>query len=155
MMHIQYIFVLSIHHLKPYDIMKALSHSQIATIKTIQHWNSTGLIHGNTKYYRGLPVSLFRDIVEKKRTREMLKDSNFSNLRPLERIRIMLRQSLSNKGTSYHKVLIMGNTGIYYASPVYGHSDYNKIRVMDANPRNIRIMELFNNIVGYKPQTSI
>jgi hypothetical protein len=130
--------------------MKAsLSQSQIATIREIKAWNSTGMIHGNTKHFRGLPVSLFRDIVDKKKARELLKDSNYSNLRPLERIRIMLNQSLSNKGTNYHKVLIMGNTGIYYASPVYLHSDYNKVRVMDASPRNIRIMELFNKLVGY------
>ena len=134
--------------------MKALTKSQIATIRGIQHWNSTGMLHGNTKNFRGLPVSLFRSIVEKKRTREMLKDSNFSKIRPLERIRIMLRQSIANKGTNYHKVLIMGNTGIYYASPVYLHSDYNKVRIMDINPKNIRIMQLFNKIVGYKPQTS-
>ena len=134
--------------------MRTLTHSQIATIREIRAWNSTGMIHGNTKHFKGLPVSLFRDIVEKKKARELLKDSNFSNLRPLERIRIMLRQSIANKGTNYHKVMIMGNTGIYYASPVYGHSDYNKVRIMDINPRNIRIMELFNKIVGYKPQTS-
>jgi hypothetical protein len=128
--------------------MKSLTQSQIATIRGIQSWNSTGLIHGNTKHYRGIPVSLFRDIVDKKKARELLKDSNYSNLRLMERIKIMLNQSLSNKGTNYHKVMIMGNTGIYLASPVYGHSDYNKVRVMDISPRNIRIMELFNKIVG-------
>lgn len=129
--------------------MKALTQSQIATIRGIRAWNSTGMIHGNTKHYKGLPVSLFRDIVEKKKARELLRDSNYSNLRLMERIRIMLNQSIANKGTSYHKVMIMGNTGIYYASPIYLHSDYNKVRVMDITPRNIRIMELFNKIVGY------
>jgi hypothetical protein len=39
-------------------------------------------------------------------------------------------------GTNYIKVLIEGNTHIYWAHPGYGHSDYNKGKAMPNTPKH-------------------
>lgn len=46
--------------------------------------------------------------------------------------------------TNYFKTMILGNTGIYYASPIYKHSDYNKTRLFDINEDNLKLMDFFN-----------
>lgn len=51
--------------------------------------------------------------------------------------------SHKNKGTSYYKTIIKGKTGWYYASPTYGHEDYNKTRLFDINPENDKLVENF------------
>ena len=61
--------------------------------------------------------------------------------------REMLKSSLRYKGTNYFKVLLEGNRNIYYASPIYGHEDYNKSRVFVKTDKTMRILELFNKIV--------
>jgi predicted P-loop ATPase/GTPase len=38
--------------------------------------------------------------------------------------------------TSYGKVLVEGNNNIYWASPNFGHSDYNKSRAFENTPEN-------------------
>lgn len=37
---------------------------------------------------------------------------------------------LANEGSPYAKVPMMGHTNLYFCSPVYGHSDYNKWRAI-------------------------
>lgn len=39
-------------------------------------------------------------------------------------------------GTNYAKVLIEGNSNIYWAHPSYGHRDYNKSRALENNEAN-------------------
>jgi len=58
--------------------------------------------------------------------------------------------SLECANTNYFKVLIEGNTGIYYASAAYGHSDYNKSRVFNKTPETLKLMQIFNLIVNKK-----
>ena len=48
-------------------------------------------------------------------------------------------------GTNYHKIMIEGNTGIYYCSPIYLHQDYNKSRLFDKNKATLKLMDLFNS----------
>lgn len=43
---------------------------------------------------------------------------------------IMLRQLLTKPISSYSKAPIMGYTRLYFASPWYGHKDYNKHRTV-------------------------
>jgi hypothetical protein len=38
--------------------------------------------------------------------------------------------------TPYGKILVVGNTSIYWASPNFGHSDYNKSRAFENTPEN-------------------
>ena len=124
--------------------MKNLNTKQIEQVKHLNPWTNTQF-HGNRKYVGCLTVQQVQTIVQKKIDRETAKYCPPTNV--YARIRGLIKQSIEAKGTNYFKVLIEGCTGIYYASPVYGHSDYNKTRVFDATPVNIRIMNLFNKIV--------
>jgi hypothetical protein len=56
----------------------------------------------------------------------------------------ILRRMRDAKGTGYFKKLIPGHTKIYLASPVFGHSDYNKTAIMELNADSLRFMEEFN-----------
>jgi hypothetical protein len=128
--------------------MKNLSAKQIAQVKEIKTWTSTKF-HGNTKKVGSLLVTDLKVIVAKKVSRELAKidTSKKSNV---QKVRELLQWSIQTKGTGYFKVLIEGNTGIYYASPAYGHSDYNKSRVFEKNAETIKLMQLFNSIINKK-----
>lgn len=128
--------------------MKNLSAKQIAQVKEIKTWTSTKF-HGNTKKVGSLLVTDFKAIVAKKVSRELAKidTSKKSNV---QKVRELLQWSIQTKGTGYFKVFIEGNTGIYYASPVYGHSDYNKSRVFEKNAETLKLMQLFNSIINKK-----
>jgi hypothetical protein len=124
-----------------------LSQKQIETIKAIQPWQNA-TFHGNKRTVNGIPVTLFRAIIEKKRKRQMIASHSSSHERTTEKVLRLLSNSIRTKGTGYHKILIQGNTNIYYASPVHLHSDYNKSIVMPITPANIRLMNLFNSLVN-------
>jgi hypothetical protein len=52
---------------------------------------------------------------------------------------ILFAKSQVNDGsikTNYAKVLIEGNSNIYWAHPIYGHRDYNKSRAFENNEAN-------------------
>jgi hypothetical protein len=126
--------------------MKNLTAKQIAEVKDIKTWTSTKF-HGNTKKVGSLSVADFKSIVSKKISREYrrIDTSKKSNV---QTVRSLINQSLQAKGTSYFKIMIEGNTGIYYASAVYGHSDYNKSRLFEKNAETLKLMKLFNSIVN-------
>jgi hypothetical protein len=50
--------------------------------------------------------------------------------------------------TSYGKILIEGNSNIYWASPAYGHSDYNKHIAFPNTLRNRKVMQLINAFIA-------
>ena len=56
----------------------------------------------------------------------------------------LLERSKNAVDTNYFKLMVKGNTGIYYAHPAYGHADYNKHRVCDITPYTLRLMKQFN-----------
>jgi hypothetical protein len=125
--------------------MTNLTAKQIEQVKQIKAWTSTRF-HGNRKKVGGLPIADFRAIVAKKKTREYAKidTSNKSNIQV---VKSCINQSLKAKGSNYFKIMIEGNTNIYYAHPVYGHSDYNKSRLFPKNTQTLKLMQLFNAIV--------
>lgn len=49
---------------------------------------------------------------------------------------------------NYSKIMIEGNRHIYWASPVYQHSDYNKSRAMPNTERNREVMRVINNYLA-------
>jgi len=123
-----------------------LTKKQIEEVKKLQSCSNTSF-HGNRKKINGVPVKLIKEIVEKKRQREKGRATTIS----IEsRVKKLLAWSLECKGTNYYKILIEGNTGIYYASPVYLHADYNKKRVFDKNEKTLKLMNLFNKILSKK-----
>jgi hypothetical protein len=128
--------------------MKNLSTKQIEQVKGIKTWTSTKF-HGNTKKVGALLVTDLKAIFAKKVSRELAKIDN-SKKSNVQKCRELLQRSIESKGTGYFKVLIEGNTGIYYASPVYQHSDYNKSRVFEKNAETLRLMQLFNSIINKK-----
>ena len=123
-----------------------LTKKQIEEVKKLQSCSNTSF-HGNRKKINGVPVKLIKEIVEKKRQREKGRATTIS----IEsRVKKLLTWSLECKGTNYYKILIEGNTGIYYASPIYLHADYNKSRVCDKNEKTLKLMNLFNKILNKK-----
>ena len=52
--------------------------------------------------------------------------------------------------TPYSKVLVKGNTSIYWASPIYKHSDYNKSKALENNEKNREVMRIINNYLAAK-----
>lgn len=126
--------------------MKKLTQKQIKQVKSLTCSTSTRF-HGNTKKIGHLLVSDLKAIVEKKVSRELSKIDN-SKKSNVQKVRELLQWSIQTKGTGYFKIMIEGNSGIYYASPTYGHSDYNKSRVFDKNEETLKLMSLFNSIVN-------
>lgn len=119
----------------------------INQIKGIYNWSNTNF-HGNRKYVGNLTVAEYKAIVSKKNERELLRVTNSTPAESnVQKVRRLLSQSLKAINGNYLKVLIEGKTGIYYAHPVHGHSDYNKSRVFDKTPETIRLMNLFNSII--------
>lgn len=124
--------------------MKNATRAQIAQIKSLNPWNLENL--KNRKKVGTLPAPDYLTIMRKKTVRGMNKKTgkpttNTGKLFPL------MAASLAAKGTPYFKILIEGKTGIYYASPVFGHEDYNKARIFDKNEKTLKLMRLFNAIV--------
>lgn len=126
--------------------MKNLSQKQIEEIKNIPSWTLTKF-HGNQRKVGSLLVSDFKAIVAKKSARQIAK-SETGVKSNVQKVKELIRWSLECKGTPYFKTLIEGNTGIYYASPKFGHSDYNKTRVFDKTPETLNLMRIFQNIVN-------
>ena len=52
----------------------------------------------------------------------------------------------------YSKMLIVGNKNIYWASPVYGHADYNKSIALPNTERNRRAATIINHYLGYNTE---
>lgn len=122
-----------------------MTHNEIQTIREIRPWTPTSF-HGNRKTFRGLPVSLIKEIVAKKVSRELAR-IEAAPKSPANITRTLLADAKLAAGTPYAKIMIEGNTGIYYASPVYRHGDYNKSRLFDKTPETLRLMNIFNSLV--------
>ena len=127
--------------------MKNLSKKEIKEIKEIEIWTSTKF-HGNRKKVGSLSISDLKDIVAKKNKRLRDKDSCNTKKTDIQKLRELISWSIKCKGTGYFKVLIEGHSNIYYASPDYEHSDYNKSRMFAKNDKNLKLMRIFNSIVN-------
>jgi hypothetical protein len=129
--------------------MKNLTVQQIAQVKRIRVWSNQKL-HGNTKKVGYLLLEDYVKIIAKKINREHLKSVNIrsKNNSEYDLLKYLLKRSKDAKNTSYFKILIEGNKNIYYASPIYRHSDYNKSIAFPKNEKTLKLMELFNSIVN-------
>jgi len=126
--------------------MKNLTPKQIEQVKKIKSYTSINF-HGNKKKQGDLCVDDIKNIVHKKTLRELSKNKS-SKKTEIQKVRELLKLSLNSRNTNYFKVLIEGNCNIYYAHPNYGHNDYNKSIVFEKNPKNLKLMKLFNNIIN-------
>lgn len=133
------------------NIMKNLNVTQIKEVKEIKTFTNVNRFHGNQKRLQknGLLIEDIKTIVLTKRNREISQQWSV-RLTDVQMLRELIKDSLDSIGTPYFKTLIEGNTGIYYASDVYGHSDYNKTRVFSKNEKTLKLMSLFNSIINRK-----
>lgn len=131
--------------------MKNLNVTQIKEVKEIKTFTNVNRFHGNQKRLQknGLLIEDIKTIVLTKRNREISQQWSV-RLTDVQMLRELIKDSLDSIGTPYFKTLIEGNTGIYYASDVYGHSDYNKTRVFSKNEKTLKLMSLFNSIINRK-----
>ena len=59
----------------------------------------------------------------------------------------LIRKSLAaykTNANNYSKVAILGNTGVYLASPVYRHADYNKTRIADIAELPAKVIDIIS-----------
>jgi hypothetical protein len=74
-------------------------------------------------------------------------NNEFINL-PIKKLVESARYYKSKEKNTYSKVLIEGNTNIYWASPVYQHSDYNKSIAIAKSEVSLKIMDLVNSYIS-------
>jgi len=122
--------------------------TQIEYIKSLKPWTNLNF-HGNTKKINGVPIESIKGIVLKKRYRENLKYSS-GKITPIQQFKECYNHFNQYKGTPYCKIMIEGNTGIYFASPIYLHQDYNKTRLFDKSEYTIKLLKLFTSLTAKK-----
>ena len=82
--------------------------------------------------------------------KKMVKNGFFMPSKPNNRVlatTYLAKFEMAEKRGRYSKILIFGNTNIYWASPIYQHSDYNKSIAMPKNPKNEKLAYLINRIL--------
>lgn len=126
--------------------MKNLTAKQIEQVKNLNPWGISINFHGNRKKVGALPIELAKIIILKKRSRELIKTA-CNKKTNTQILKGLIKWSKECINTPYFKTLIEGNTGIYYASPTYGHSDYNKSRIFDKTPETLNLMRIFNALI--------
>jgi hypothetical protein len=126
--------------------MKNPTPKQIEALKALKGQYTTTRMHGNCKTFNGLPVNVYLEIALKRRERAESR-AHIGHETDGQTFRRLLRWSLECIGTNYYKVMIKGNRNIYYASPDYGHADYNKSRIWPNNEKGRKLMKLFNSIL--------
>lgn len=126
---------------------------RIASICGVDANNSIDVIAFTEKYVGSLLLSKIIRIVRNRdiKTYSYVTEINkFYRLNEstISRIRREMNEQIKWGYSSYSKILIEGNINIYWASPVYLHSDYNKSRAMENTPKNRKVMELVNKMLA-------
>ena len=78
-----------------------------------------------------------------------LSSKRFNREQILRTIKIA-KEEVERGYDSYSKILIKGHTNIYWASPVYEHSDYNKSRALPITEKNLKVLEAVNKYLFKK-----
>lgn len=130
--------------------MKNLSKKEIAVVKSLGFWNSKK-IHGNRKSFKGLNIDIYLNVVVKKTERQrrrFLNEVLESKKDHFQIIKELIESSIRTISTPYFKTIIEGNTGYYYASSVYQHSDYNKTRLFDKTEKTEKLVNIFHKVIN-------
>ena len=127
--------------------MKHFTQKQIEQAKKINAFDWIIKYHGNKKKVDNLLVTELKSISKKKYERGM-RNLDFTTLPPVKKTKEYLIQAKKYKNTPYFKIMIEGNTNIYFASPIFLHNDYNKSIVFPKNEKTLKLMQLFNKIVN-------
>jgi len=81
---------------------------------------------------------------------KLTRNGFFKPSKPQNKVLRTIQEAKSEKKVKkgrYSKILIFGNTNIYWASPIYQHSDYNKSIAMPRNTKNEKLANLINQIL--------
>ena len=65
-------------------------------------------------------------------------------------IRFAKRQKKDGDWGPYSKILFIGFNNIYWCSPVFGHTDYNKSIAFPNNEKNRYVAKVINKFLGYE-----
>ena len=82
--------------------------------------------------------------------KKMIKNGFFMPSKPQNRVLKTISHAkieMEEKRGRYSKILIFGNTNIYWASPIYQHADYNKSIAMPRTTKNEKLANTINNIL--------
>lgn len=63
-------------------------------------------------------------------------------------IRYAMQQKKAGK-SPYSKILVVGNSNIYWCSPIYLHSDYNKSIAFENNEKNRKLALIINKYLNF------
>lgn len=98
---------------------------------------------GRKRIFRGISCEEYRTISDKHT--ERISKNYIPQYAPIKE----LQQDIEfyRRAGRYTKRLIIGHTHIYWASPAYGHSDYNKSIFGDNTAKNRRKAELINKLL--------
>lgn len=72
---------------------------------------------------------------------------------PLSHVINYVKSMLKRKFDNYSKIPVLGKTHLYFAHPIFLHSDYNKVRLIEikGNEKLIQIIfSLFNKYSNYE-----
>lgn len=81
---------------------------------------------------------------------KLTRNGFFKPSKPQNKVLRTIQDAKSEKKVKkgrYSKILIFGNTNIYWASPIYQHSDYNKCIAMPRNAKTEKLANLINQIL--------
>lgn len=86
---------------------------------------------GRKKEFRGISKTEWREAKEKafyrRHVRTTAKDYAIS---PLRKAYNYIQERSKPQNGRYQKVAMYGHTWLYLCSPIYGHADYNKARIL-------------------------
>ena len=89
--------------------------------------------------------NLMRAYLSRKHDKEILRAKCEATTTTVADIIRVVRKSLvefKTNPSNYSKVAILGNTGVYLASPVYRHEDYNKVRIADIAELPAKVVDI-------------
>lgn len=89
--------------------------------------------------------NIMRAYLFRKHDKEVLRAKCEATTATVADIIRVVRKSLAEFKTSpnnYSKVAILGNTGVYLASPIYRHEDYNKVRIADIAELPAKVIDI-------------
>lgn len=102
-------------------------------------------LHYTSRYLISKKISAYRLCFDVLKTDLDKKEHNSFNYIPMNFLECMKRNK--NAGT-YKKILILGNKHIYWASPIFGHADYNKSIWRENTPENREKMNIINRFLN-------
>ncbi len=100
---------------------------------------------GRKKIFRGITRDEFKTAVNKHFARNFVKPYKPESYEKSELRRAYEYAAEWSKPEhgSYRKIVMRGHTWLYLCSPIYGHADYNKARLLEMRPGREKAIKWF------------